>query len=129
MARWQSGLETKQAFLGRVVDIGTELFAMSACVSRVELLRETEPERTHGATQLADAFCRQSRGRAEALFDDLWDNTDATDAQLAKEVLAGDYEWAEEGVIDQSEGTGPWIAEWSDATERLPDLRRPYGSG
>lgn len=129
MARWQAGLETKQAFLGRVVDIGTELFAMSACVSRVELLRETEPKRTHGATQLADAFCRQSRGRVEALFDDLWENTDATDAQLAKEVLAGDYEWTEEGVIDQSEGTGPWIAEWSDATERRPDLRRPYGGG
>ncbi|MDN6177848.1 MAG: acyl-CoA dehydrogenase family protein [Micrococcaceae bacterium] len=128
MARWQAGLETKQAFLGRVVDIGTELFAMSACVSRVELLRETEPGRAHGAARLADAFCHQSRHRVEALFDDLWENSDATDAQLAKEVLAGDYEWAEEGVIDQSEGTGPWIAGWSDPEEHRPDLRHPYGS-
>ena len=128
MARWQAGLETKQAFLGRVVDIGTELFAMSACVSRAELLRDIEPERAEGATQLADAFCRQSRGRVEKLFDDLWENTDATDAVLAKRVLAGNYEWAEEGVIDQSEGTGPWIADWSDPGEHRPDLRHPYGS-
>jgi hypothetical protein len=28
-------------------------------------------------------------------------------------VLAGDYTWLEEGVLDPSEGTGPWIAEWS----------------
>ncbi len=30
MARWQGKLERKQSFLGRVVDIGAELFAMSA---------------------------------------------------------------------------------------------------
>ena len=33
MARWQGGLERSQAFLGRIVDIGAELWAMSAaCV-------------------------------------------------------------------------------------------------
>src|SRR5262245_61832032 len=33
MARWQGRLERKQGFLGRIVDIGAELFAISAvCV-------------------------------------------------------------------------------------------------
>ena len=32
MARWQGKLEFRQGFLGRVVDIGAELFAMSAAV-------------------------------------------------------------------------------------------------
>src|SRR6185295_9341831 len=32
MGRWQAGLEKRQAVLGRVVDIGAELFAMSAAV-------------------------------------------------------------------------------------------------
>lgn len=128
MARWQAGLETRQVFLGRVVDIGAELFAMSACVSRVELLRATEPGHADAARDLAEAFCRQSRGRVERLFDDLWDNTDDGDAALARQVLAGDHVWAEEGVVDQSEGTGPWIAAWSEAGEHKPDLRRPYGS-
>ena len=31
---------------------------------------------------------------------------------LAASVLAGDLTWLEEGVIDPSEGTGPWIARW-----------------
>lgn len=129
MARWQAGLETHQVFLGRVVDIGAELFAMSACVSRVELLRDTEPEHAGPARELAEAFCRQSRGRVERLFTDLWDNTDDGDAALARRVLAGDYTWAEDGIIDASEGTGPWIAAWSASDDRRPDVRRPYGSG
>ena len=33
MGRWQGAMERKQAFLGRIVDIGAELFAMAAtCV-------------------------------------------------------------------------------------------------
>ncbi|MEV7996869.1 acyl-CoA dehydrogenase family protein, partial [Streptomyces sp. NPDC086077] len=39
MSRWQGRMETKQGFLGRVVDIGAELFAMSAACVRAELLR------------------------------------------------------------------------------------------
>ena len=37
MARWQGKLERKQGFLGRIVDIGAELFAMSAACTRAQL--------------------------------------------------------------------------------------------
>jgi len=49
--------------------------------------------------------------RIERLFDALWRNTDAADEALAKGVLDGDFTWVEAGVIDISEGTGPWVAE------------------
>ena len=39
MARWQGRLEHKQGFLARVVDIGAELFAMSAAVVRAGATR------------------------------------------------------------------------------------------
>ena len=39
MSRWQAKLEYRQAFLGRIVDIGAELFAMAAACSRAEMLR------------------------------------------------------------------------------------------
>ena len=56
---------------------------------------------------------------------DLWSNTDDADRRLAKGVLAGDYTWLEDGVLDQSEGTGPWIAPWSPgASESRVGLAR-----
>ncbi|WP_347350311.1 acyl-CoA dehydrogenase family protein [Intrasporangium sp.] len=112
MSRWQARLEYRQVFLGRVVDIGAELFAMAASCTRAELLRQDDPARGQAAFQLADAFCDQSRLRVEALFDALWSNTDDVDTRLAKGVLAGDYAWLEDGILDPSEGTGPWIAPW-----------------
>ncbi|WP_418959426.1 acyl-CoA dehydrogenase family protein [Streptomyces tritici] len=109
MSRWQGRMETKQAFLGRIVDIGAELFAMSAACVRAEHLRATGD---HGreAYRLADAFCRQSRLRVEELFGRLWANTDDVDRRVVDGVLAGAYAWLEEGVVDQS-GDAPWIAD------------------
>jgi alkylation response protein AidB-like acyl-CoA dehydrogenase len=113
MSRWQGKLQYRQAFLGRIVDIGAELFAMAAACSRAEMLRSDDAELGRSAYQLADLFCGQSRLRVEALFDGLWRNTDDADRRLTKAVMAGDYTWLEEGVLDPSEGTGPWIAPWS----------------
>jgi alkylation response protein AidB-like acyl-CoA dehydrogenase len=119
MSRWQARLEYRQAFLGRVVDIGAELFAMSAACSRAAMLCADEAAGRgvdgggRSAQQLADAFCRQSRLRVDRLFEELWTNTDDRDRRVAQGVLAGDYRWLEAGVLDPSEGTGPWIAPWS----------------
>ncbi|WP_324643472.1 acyl-CoA dehydrogenase family protein [Pseudarthrobacter sp. LT1] len=126
MGRWQAKLERKQAFLGRVVDIGAELFAMTACCSRAEMLLKTSPDKAAGAYELADAYCEQARVRVDEYFDQLWRNTDDADQTLTRKVLAGDYEWLEVGVLDQSEGTGPWIADASPGPSAKEDLHRKY---
>jgi alkylation response protein AidB-like acyl-CoA dehydrogenase len=126
MSRWQAKMEYKQAFLGRIVDIGAELFAMAACCSRAEMMRTQDPERGAAAYELAAAFCEQSRIRVGELFDRLWTNTDDVDRALADKVLAGDYVWLEDGVIDQSEGTGPWIAAWEPGPSKADDVHRSY---
>ncbi|MEV8603131.1 acyl-CoA dehydrogenase family protein [Streptomyces griseoviridis] len=108
MSRWQGRMETKQGFLGRIVDIGAELFAMSAACVRAELLR-SRGDHGREAYQLADAFCRQARIRVEELFGRLWTNTDDLDRTVVKGVLAGTYSWLEDGIVDPS-GEGPWIA-------------------
>jgi alkylation response protein AidB-like acyl-CoA dehydrogenase len=117
MARWQGKLERKQGFLGRIVDIGAELFAMSAVCVRAQMdaadgpdgARGADAARGENAMELADAFCRQSRLRTEELLHGLWHNTDALDSKLARRVLDGRYTWLEEGIIDPSL-PGPWIA-------------------
>ncbi|MEU6766552.1 acyl-CoA dehydrogenase family protein [Streptomyces sp. NPDC046853] len=123
MSRWQGKMETKQGFLGRVVDIGAELFAMSAACVRAELLRTTED---HGreAYQLADTFCRQSRIRVDELFDRLWTNTDDIDRKVVKGVLTGTYTWLESGVVDPS-GEGPWIADATPGASTRENVHRP----
>ncbi|MDF9752742.1 alkylation response protein AidB-like acyl-CoA dehydrogenase [Arthrobacter sp. ES3-54] len=126
MGRWQAKLEHKQAFLGRIVDIGAELFAMAACCSRAEMLLRTQPERGASAYELAEAYCEQARVRVDEYFDRLWRNTDDADHALARKTLSGDYAWLEAGVLDQSEGTGPWIADASRRASVREDLHRKY---
>jgi alkylation response protein AidB-like acyl-CoA dehydrogenase len=126
MGRWQAKLEYKQAFLGRVVDIGAELFAMAACCSRAEMMLHTAPERAATAYELAEAYCEQARVRVDEYFDQLWRNTDDGDHDLSRKVLAGEYTWLEAGVLDPSEGTGPWIADATPGPSQKENLHRNY---
>jgi alkylation response protein AidB-like acyl-CoA dehydrogenase len=105
MSRWQGKLEHKQLFLARIVDIGTELFAMTAACVRAQRDRADDT-----AVELAAAFCRQARVRAEHRFDQLWRNCDDSDLKLARGVLDDRYSWLEEGILDPSI-EGPWIAQ------------------
>ncbi len=123
MTRWQGRLETKQGFLGRIVDIGAELFAMTAaCVEAERRRRAGESGRE--AYELADAFCQQARIRVTDLFHHLWHNTDDTDRAVVRQVLAGKYSWLESGILDPST-PGPWIAETPAGPSEHPNLHRP----
>jgi alkylation response protein AidB-like acyl-CoA dehydrogenase len=116
MSRWQGKLEHKQRFLGRIVDIGAELFAMTAACVRAQ--------RDHAdgtSVEVADAFCQQARVRAEQLFDKLWHNCDESDRALARGVLDDRYTWLEDGILDPSI-EGPWIAQNGGAAK--PDVHR-----
>ena len=103
MSRWQGAMERKQAFLGRVVDIGAELWAMSAVIVRARMLATTEAE------DLADLFCGQARRRIDQAFHDLWHNDDSEEYAAALAVLDGRYTFLEEGILDPS-GNDPMIA-------------------
>lgn len=126
MGRWQARLEYRQAFLGRIVDIGAELFAMAAVCSRAEAMRLAGDPKAQSAGRLAAVFCRQAQLRVEVLFDLMWDNSDAVDRDLAGALVAGDVDWLSEGVVDGSEGTGPWIATWEPGPSTRDSVRRRY---
>jgi hypothetical protein len=116
-SRWQGKLERKQGFLGRMVDIGAELFAMSAVCVRAK--RDDRPE----AYELAETFCAQAQTRVDELFHRLWHNTDDADAAFARRVLDGRYAWQEEGVLDASI-PGPWIAEAEPGPSKKDNVHR-----
>jgi alkylation response protein AidB-like acyl-CoA dehydrogenase len=128
MARWQGRLEHKQGFLGRIVDIGAELFAMSAACVRAQLDAADAGGTERGAVafELAGLFCAQARLRAEELFGQLWSNTDTADSALARRVLAGRYSWLEDGIIDPSI-PGPWIALAEPGPSKAENVHRRIG--
>jgi alkylation response protein AidB-like acyl-CoA dehydrogenase len=109
MTRWQAKLEQRQSFLGRIVDIGAELFAISAAVVYAETIAAEHPERANSARELSGLFCRQARRRSDALFHALWANDDDAGYTTAMGILDGRHTWIEEGVSDPS-GEGPMIA-------------------
>ncbi|MFI7600254.1 acyl-CoA dehydrogenase family protein [Actinoplanes sp. NPDC049681] len=119
MSRWQGKLEHKQGFLGRIVDIGAELFAMSATCVRARAERRDRPE----GAELADLFCRQARLRAEALFTALWDNTDALDVKAARRVLDGRYAFLEDGMVVPPSDHA-WVSAWQPGPGTVADVRR-----
>lgn len=98
MVRFGPSLEKKQAVLGRVVDIGAELFMMTAACVRARRRVETDgSDRTPYA--LADLFCRHARRRVAAHFDALFDNDDAATYAIARRTMDGEFAWLEEGII------------------------------
>jgi len=110
MTRWQAKLEYRQTFLGRLVDIGAELFAMASAVAYADTIGRERPERRTEAQELAELFCTQARQRVETLFHELWSNVDDANRSAAARVLDGRYLWLEEGVADPA-GEGPMIPE------------------
>src|SRR3954454_15852329 len=108
MGRYQARLEQKGHLLGRIVDIGAELYAMAcACVYADTISRE-QPDRRQTVVELADLFCGQARRRADRLFADLWANDDDAQYRVAQQVLAGRYAWFEQDVLDPA-GNGPMM--------------------
>jgi alkylation response protein AidB-like acyl-CoA dehydrogenase len=103
MSRWQGEMERKQAFLGRVVDVGADLWAMSAVVVRARMLATDE------AGDLAELFCGQARRRIDQAFHDMWHNDDSEEYDAALAVLDGRYTFLEEGILDPS-GDDPMIS-------------------
>lgn len=101
MITYREKLEQKQLFLGRLMEIGTDLFAMSAACSfaiskKVIIGNETPIE-------LAQYFCAIAKRRIENQFIALHENDDAHGDALAKRVLDKHMKWLEQGII----WTGP----------------------
>ena len=117
MGRYQAGLEKKQAVLGRIVDIGAELFAIASAVVYANTIKSEHPERAEQAFELADLFAQHSRRRVNELFEAVFSNDDDASYKTAQKVLEGRYTWLEEGVADPS-GDGPMI---SGQPEGVPD--------
>ncbi len=103
MVRFGPRLEKRQAVLGRLVEIGAELLAITAACSRAHALaRPDSPagrQTGDGAVELADVFSRQARRRVREKFRAVFLNDDAATYRVAQHVLRGEHEWLEQGTV------------------------------
>ena len=100
MARYGPGLEKRQLLLGRFVNIGTELFAMVTTCARAQAMIDATPgEYRLDPVNLAQCFCMDARLRIEAWLRELHHHHDEGRTRLARQVLDGEAEWLEEGIL------------------------------
>jgi hypothetical protein len=103
MARHGPKLEKRQTLLFRAVDVGADLFAMAATVSRADSLRRRGGAEGRGAVELADVFCRITRRRVAASFRGMRSNDDVRRYRSARRVLSGEHLWLESGLAPASQ--------------------------
>jgi alkylation response protein AidB-like acyl-CoA dehydrogenase len=101
MARFGPKLERQQVLLGRFVDIGTEIFAITATCARAQSLLEQNANRDE-LIELVNYFCRSAQLRIEAKFQSLYENADKDGYKLAQKVLEKKFGWLEDGIVSQT---------------------------
>ena len=127
MGRWQAKMEYQQAFLGRVVDIGAELFAMAAaCVPGGDAASGGPGRRQVGVParrRVLRPGAAPGRGVVRRVVGQhrcCW--TAGSPAGSSTATTPG----SRSGVVDGSEGTGPWISAWQPGESAHENVHRPY---
>jgi hypothetical protein len=92
-------LEKRQALLFRAVDVGAELFAMTAAVARAHQMRRANLPDAASAAELADLFCRGARRKIAARFRAVSSNDDVAKYAAARRLLDGSYTWLETDLV------------------------------
>jgi hypothetical protein len=91
MAVYGPKLERKTLILARFVDVGTDLYAMTASLARAEALLKENPQ-DKVINDAVDMFCRIARRRIEMNFKLVWRRShDNLIDKVGKEFLEGQF--------------------------------------
>jgi alkylation response protein AidB-like acyl-CoA dehydrogenase len=91
-------LEKRQPLLGRLADIGADLFALAAsCIRAQELIDEGQDQAP--LLDLVDQIAAEARMRISESFNAVGKNADKSGYQLAQDILENRYSWMEEGLV------------------------------
>lgn len=109
MVKHQQKLEKRQLVLFRIVDIGVDLFAMAASISRAAWMAGHPKGSGRPGTfvgtfveeeaRLADLFCDYARQRIKTTFSQLEMPLDRKGYRVAQDLLQGRYPWLESGIV------------------------------
>ena len=98
MVRFGPKLEKRQAVLGRLVEIGAELLAITAACSKAYAMYKKDPS-NRGPVELAGVFSRHARRRVADRFAAVFDNDDVATYAVAQQVIRNEHTWLETGMV------------------------------
>ncbi|MEX2578541.1 MAG: acyl-CoA dehydrogenase family protein [Verrucomicrobiales bacterium] len=87
MLRYGPKLEKKQVLLGRFVEAGAELFAMTASAAYAQHLVESGKGDRDDLVETVRYFCKASRVKVDRLFREAVNNADGEGYRLAKRMI------------------------------------------
>ncbi len=94
------GLQNKQSFLFKIVDIAVELYTMAVCLAKA---RKFQTLGNNEAMDMANLYCQNSTTKVKNLFRDLWCNNDNAKYSMAKRIEDDEFLWLEEGIIEMTD--------------------------
>lgn len=98
MVKFGPKLEKRQVLLGRIAEIGADLFAVAAsCVHAQKLIRDGDPEAS--VLIVLDDVAAQAFARIDQNFREVKHNADGQGYALAQQVVAGEHTWLERGIL------------------------------
>lgn len=97
MIKYQKRLEYKQMLLGRLMEIGTDLFAMASVCSYA--ISQKDKVNNQSPIDLADYFCLLAKKRIDQNLEAIGNNIDKETNIIAKRVVDNEFRWLEEGTI------------------------------
>ncbi len=100
MGKYQKKMETEQLLLADFVDIGVDLFVMSACLAHAEALLAKDPQNTT-PQELADLFCKNARKRIADHFKAIKNNHNRTFDKVAGNLMQGKYAWMSDDIYSE----------------------------
>lgn len=101
MNKYMAGLEYKQRVLGRIVDIGTDLFSISASAAYAGYLIRENPADKVSVVGVMETYFTFAKQRIDQHFAELAKNFDSTQRKLALNILDDNVLWLEKGCISE----------------------------
>ena len=95
MAIYGPGLDKQHKLLGRLTEIGTELFVISACAIRIDSMIKDNPEKKAEYLELMDVVFNESKIRIKNNFYGMRNNNDKKNYSFAKKILGGTFKFLE----------------------------------
>ena len=94
---WQfmDWFDKQHKLLGRLTEIGTELFVISACALRIDSMIKDEPEKKAEYLELMDVVFNESKIRIKNNFYGMRNNNDKKNYSFAKKILGGTFKFLE----------------------------------